>query len=786
MGRFGAGQAIRRVEDRRFLTGTGRYTDDIVRPGQAVAVVVRSPYAHAVVTGVDASAACGLAGVLGVFTIADLDADGIGGIPCDFAVTNRDGTRMPLPERPVLARDRVRHVGEPVALVVAETLLAARDAAELVEVDYRPLDAVVDMRAALAPGAPILHDQVPGNLWFDWEMGDATAVEAAFAAAERVVSLDLVNNRLAPTALEPRSAIGEYDGANGRLTLTTGSQGSHALRDWLARDVFRVPAGAVRVVAPDVGGGFGMRLFLYPEHVLVTWAARRLGRPVRWVADRSEGFLADTHGRDHLSQASLALDAEGRFLALQVSTLANLGGVLSQYSGFIPTFGGSGMLTGVYAIPALHVRVRGVATNTGPVDAYRGAGRPEATFLIERLVDKAARAVGVSPVELRRRNFIPASAMPYRTAGGKTYDTGDFAANLDEALRRADWDGFADRRERSRANGTLRGRGLAYYVESCAHGDAEAADIRIGPDGRATILIGTQSTGQGHETAFAQMAAATLGMAVDRVTVVQGDTDRVATGGGTGASRTLAVGGAALAVAMDKVIAMGKQVAARVLGVADAEIDFADGVFHTRDGRNGHLTLGEAAGANLGEAAVANLGEAAVAAGSGLSGHGSYKPPGSTFPNGCHVCEVEVDPDTGAVAIVAYTIVDDVGVILNPLLLEGQIIGGAAQGIGQALLEAVVHDPVSGQLLTGTMVDYAMPRADAMPDFTFATNEIACRRNPLGVKGAGEAGTVGAAPAVINAVVDALASLGIDHIDMPATPLRVWQAIRAAKGSPTP
>ncbi|MEO5375589.1 MAG: xanthine dehydrogenase family protein molybdopterin-binding subunit [Alphaproteobacteria bacterium] len=766
MGRFGVGQAMRRVEDQRFLTGTGRYTDDISLAGQAVAVVVRSPHAHARISGIDAADARALPGVLGVFTIADLDADGIGSIPCDFAVRNRDGSAMPLPARPVLARGKVRHVGEAVAFVIAETLTAARDAAELVAVDYDPLEAVVDLRAALNPGAPELYDEVPGNLLFDWELGDAAAVDRAFAGAARVVGLDLVNNRLAPTPLEPRSAIGAYDAASGRYTLTTGSQGSHTLRQWLARDVLHIPEQNLRVISPDVGGGFGMRLFLYPEHVLVTWAARRLGRPVRWLAERSESFLSDSHGRDHRSHAELALDNVGRFLALRVSTLANVGAALSQYAVFVPTVSGSGMLTGVYTIPALHVRVRGVMTTTAPVDAYRGAGRPEASYLIERLVDKAARELGLAPDDLRRRNFIPPSAMPYRTAGGKTYDSGDFARTLDDAERLSGWQDFAARRAASEKRGRMRGRGLAYYVETCAGGESETAEVRMSPDGTLTIHIGTQSTGQGHETAFVQMAADALGLAAQAVRVVQGDTDVVAVGAGTGGSRTLTVGGSALAAAVDDLIASGKRIAARALGLAEADVGFTGGVFHGSG--SGSLALTE----------VAGLGP--------LEGRATWKPQSGTYPNGCHICEVEIDPETGVVTLVDYSIVDDVGVVLNPLLLEGQIIGGAAQGIGQALLEKVVYDPDSGQLLTGTLVDYAMPRADAMPPFRFDTNEVPCRRNPLGVKGAGEAGTIGATPTVINAVVDALAPLGIDHIDMPATPLRVWQAMQAARrGVPT-
>lgn len=747
---FGLGQATRRVEDARFLTGSGRYTGDITLPGQAVAVVLRSPHAHAILQRIETSAAREMA--LGVFTIADLDADGMGDLPCKFLVRNRDGTRMTVPPRPVLARGRVRYVGEPVAFVVAETLEQAQDAAERVEVEYDPLPAVADMRDALAPEAPQLHGTIPGNQLFDWELGDEDATNAAFAGAARVVTLDMVNNRLAPTSLETRGVVASFDADSGCTTVLSGSQGSHTLREWLAEDVLHLPLDRLRLVSPDVGGGFGMRLFLYPEHALVSWAARRLGRPVKWIADRAEGFLADSHGRDHLSHAELALDHDGRFLALRVSTLANVGAALSQYGAFIPTHAGTGMLSGVYTLPVLYARVQGVLTNTAPVDAYRGAGRPEAASLIERLVDKAARALGLAPDEIRRRNFIPPEAMPYRTAGGKTYDSGDFARTLDDALRRADWAGFPARRAEAKARGRLRGIGLATYIESSGGSDPETAEVRVEADGRIAVLIGTQSTGQGHETAYAQMTAESLGISIARVQVIQGDTDRIATGGGTGASRSLPVGGAALAEAVEALIAAGKAATSQRFG--GSAVSFADGTFHVGDS---HLPLVEM---------------------TGLSGQATFSPKASTYPNGCHVSEVEVDPETGAVTLIAHTITDDVGVVVNPLLLEGQILGGAVQAIGQALLEEVVYDRSSGQLLTGSLIDYALPRADVVPDFRFATLNTPCRTNPLGIKGAGEAGTIGATPAVINAVVDALSPLGIDHLDMPATPLKVWQAIQ--------
>ena len=767
MGRFGAGQPARRVEDRRFLTGAGRYTSDIDLAGQAAAVMVRSAHAHARVLGVDTAAAARASGVVGVFTAADLAADRLGDIPALFAATSRDGSPMRAPRRPVLAADHVAHAGEAVAMVVAETAAQARDAAELVLVDYAPLQAVATGEAALRPGAPEIWPGIAGNLCFDWEMGDETAVAAAFAAAARVVSLRLVNNRVIPTAMEPRSAIGDYDAQADRLTLYTGTQNAHSLRDWLCRDVLHLPRERLRVVAPDVGGGFGMRIFLFPEHALVLWAARRLRRPVRWVGERSESFLADTHGRDHLTEAALALGADGRILAVRADTIANLGAYVSQFGAFIPTQAGSGMLTGVYRIPALHVRVRGALTNTAPVDAYRGAGRPEAAYVIERLVDAAAREMGLAPDEMRRRNFIPPDAMPFRTAGGKTYDSGDFARNMADAMARADWAGFPARRKAAAQAGRWRGIGMATYIEACGGGPDEGADLCVDEGGGVTLLIGTQSSGQGHETAYAQMVADALGVAIERVRMVQGDTDRVDDGRGTGGSRSLPVGGGAVAAAAEALLARTRGLAAQVLGAAEDQLDYAAGAWRLRDSNR-----------------FLDLGELARAAGpAGLSAAARFQPPAATYPNGCHICEVEIDPETGAVAVLRYTIVDDFGVVLNPLLLEGQVQGGTAQGIGQALLEGAVYDDDSARLLTGSLLDYALPRAAFLPSFDFATNEIPCRTHPLGVKGAGEAGSIGAPPAVINAVIDALAPLGIRHIDMPATPLRIWRLIQSTGGT---
>lgn len=771
MGRFGMGQALRRVEDQRFLTGAARYTDDITLPDQTVGVVFRSPFAHGVIRALDVDDARAMPGVLAVLTADDLAAEGIGDLPVGVVPRGSDGARMPVLPRPVLARGRVRHVGEPVAFVVAETLQQARDAAEAILLDVDELPAVADLSAAAAPDAPVLWDEAPGNVLLDWDMGDAAATEAAFAGAAQVVALDLVNNRLAPTPLEPRGAIGQWDAAAESFTLTTGSQGSHLLRDWLAGAVLKVAPDKLRVVCPDVGGGFGMRMFLFHEQALVLIASRRVGRPVRWIAERSEGFLADTHGRDHRTRAEAAVDADGRIRAIRVAIDANVGAYVSQFGAFVPTMAGSGMLCGVYAIPAAHVRVRVMVTNTAPVDAYRGAGRPEAAYVIERLVDAVARRLDLPREEVRRRNFIPPEAMPYTTALGKTYDSGEFARLMDTCMARADWAGFEARRAEARARGRLRGLGMSYYVEACGGGGDETAHLHLDEKGDATVLIGTQSTGQGHATAYAQMVAAELGLPVERVTVVQGDTAVVPTGKGTGGSRSLPVGGASLSQAVDKVIAAGKAVAARLLEVPVEDVSFDDGTFRGR-GTNGVRTLAEVAHAAFDPAVMPEA--------TGLREQAAWTPPQATFPNGCHICEVEIDPGTGATSVVGYWVVDDVGVVINPMLLKGQIIGGLAQGVGQALLEEVVYDPDSAQLVTGSFMDYAMPRADLLPDIDFTTVEIPCRTNILGVKGAGEAGTIGATPAAMSAVLDALAPLGIMHLDMPATPLKVWRAIRSA------
>ncbi len=765
---FGVGQPVRRVEDRRFITGHGTYLDDITLPRQAHAVVLRSPHANARIRAIDTGEAAALPGVLAVLTGADLAADGIGTIPCLSGV---DGAA--LPPRPALVRDRVRHVGDSVALVVAETPAIAHDAAERIAVDYEPLPAATDTAHAADPGQPQVWDEHPGNLCFDWEVGDRGAVERAAAGARHRVALTLVNNRIVVNSMEPRGAIGAYDAGTGQYTLWSSTQGSHFIRNVLADFVFKIPENRIRVVTPDVGGGFGMKLFCYPEHVLALWAARRVGRPVKWVPERSDSFMTDTHGRDNVTRLDLALDAELHFLALDVAITANMGAYLSNFAPEIPTYSGAVMHSGVYRIPAIHVGVKGVFTNTVPVDAYRGAGRPEAAYALERLFDVAARRLGVAPAELRRRNFIAPAAMPYATPLGLTYDSGDFVRNMNDALTAFDTAGFAARRAESRARGRYRGLGLAVYIEQSGMPPDEFAELRFDPSGTLTLLMGTQSSGQGHHTAYAQLAAERLGVAPDKIRVVQGDTDAVAFGRGTGGSRSLPVGGAALVHAADKLVAKGRKIAAHLLEAAEADIAFADGAF-TIAGTDRAVPIEAVARAAFNPAQL----PPGLEPGFAESGH--FTPPAPTFPNGCHVCEVEIDPDTGDIAVLRYLVVDDFGNVVNPLLLAGQVHGGIAQGIGQAMLEHVVFDADSGQLVSGSLTDYALPRADDLPALEFRYNVVPCRTNPLGLKGAGEAGAIGAPPALVNAVVDALAELGIEHIDMPLTREALWRRIRAA------
>ncbi|HXO00545.1 MAG TPA: xanthine dehydrogenase family protein molybdopterin-binding subunit [Stellaceae bacterium] len=776
MTQFGIGQPVRRVEDRRFITGRGRYLDDIDRPHQTHAVFLRSTHAHALIRATDVTAAAAKPGVVAVLTGADLAADGVGTVPCVSGLTNRDGSPAVLPPRPAMVADRVRHVGDTVAMVIADSIAAARDAADLIAVDYEPLPAAIDTVGALTPGQPQVWDEAQGNLCFDWEIGDGAAVANAASAARHKVTLTLVNNRVVVTSMEPRGAIGEYDSGEDAYTLWSSTQGSHFVRNLLAEHVFHIPENRIRVVTPDVGGGFGMKLFLYPEHVLVLWAAKRVGRAVKWVPDRADSFMTDTQGRDNVTKLDLALDENLKFLGLSVELIANMGAYLSNFAPEIPTFSGAVMHSGVYAIPAIHVAVKGVFTHTVPVDAYRGAGRPEAAYAVERLIEFASRKLGVAPEELRRRNMVPAAAMPYATPLGLIYDSGDFARNLDQALKSADLAGFPARRAAARARGHFRGMGQAVYIEQSGFPPDEFAELRFDPSGTLTILMGSQSSGQGHQTAYAQLAAEKLGLDLDHIRVVQGDSAAIAFGRGTGGSRSIPVGGGALMHAADKLIAKGKRIAAHLLEAAEADISFAEAQFSIA-GTDRGVSLDAVARAAFNPAQL----PPDVEPGFAESGH--FTPPAPTFPNGVHICEVEIDPETGIAKIERYLVVDDFGVVINPLLLAGQVNGGIAQGVGQAMLERTVFDPESGQLVSGTLLDYALPRADDLPALEFAYNIVPCRTNPLGVKGAGEAGAIGSPPALINAIVDALSELGIDHIDMPATPEVVWRAIQAASPS---
>ena len=763
------GRSVRRLEDFRFLTGVGRYVDDFSLPGQAYAHVLRSPHAHAAIERIDTAGARDGGGALGVFTETDLRADGIGPLPCIAQVSTVDP--MVVPPRFALARARVRHVGDPVALVVAETRDLARDAAERIAVEYRPLDAVVDGAAALLPEAPAIWDEARANLSYRFQRGDEAATRAAFAAAAHIVEVELVNNRLVPTPIEPRAAIGSYDAAAGRLELLLTGQGVHSIRNQLAEAVFRLPPERIQLVAPDVGGGFGMKNFLYPEWVLVLWSARRLGRPVKWVAERSEEFVSASQGRDNRTKARLALDEDGRFLALEVSTVANLGAYLSSNGPGSSTNSPATAMGGVYAIPAVFMDVRGAFTNTVPIDAYRGAGKPEANYLIERLIDMAARRIGSDPVSLRRRNMI--AAFPYRSALGMTIDCGRFAANLDDALAQARDAEFTARRNDAAARGRLRGLGVGCFLETARGTPNEAAEIRFDSDGRVLLTLGTQSNGQGHETSYPQIAASLLGLPLERFRLVQADTRLVQRGAGHGGARSMHQGGTALVEAAQLVIEKGRRVAAGLLQADSAEVVFADGRFIVPGTERG-IDLPAVARA---AADPANLPDGMVP---GLDSSVYNMLDVFTFPNGCHIAEVEVDPETGVVTLERYTAVDDYGRLINPLLTTGQVQGGVAQGIGQALLEHTVYDPASGQLLSGSLMDYALPRADGLPLFDITLAELPTAANPLGVKGSGQAGCIAALQTIINAIVDALAPLGIDHIDMPATPERIWRAIRAA------
>jgi carbon-monoxide dehydrogenase large subunit len=774
--KFAVGQSIRRLEDPRLVQGLGRYSDDVNLPRQAYAVLVRSPHAHARIRSLAADAARRAPGVLAVLTGADLAADGIGNLPGDATRKRRDGSPAFATPRPALVRERVRHVGDPVALVVAETPAQAVDAAELVRVDWAPLPPVAATADAARPGAPAVWDEAPDNVAFVWEAGDREAVARAFAGAAHVTRLDFVVTRVAAAPLEPRGAVGEYDRRTGRYTLHTGTQGPHGLRALLA-EMLRAPHSEIRVVSAEVGGSFGMRSGAYPELALVLWASRRLGRPVKWTSDRREGFVTDEHGRDNVSTAELALDAGGRFLALRVGITLNIGAYLTPRSAG-PGTNNVGGVAGVYTTPAIHVRTTGVFTNMTPTGPYRGAGRPEATYAIERVIDLAAGELGLDPIELRRRNLIPASAMPFKTGLVFTYDCGDFARGMQMALELADRAGFETRRKEARARGKLRGLGVANPIEVAGGPytalNPDTAELRVNPDGSVSLFAGSTSMGQGNETAFAQIVGDRLGLPPERVHVFSGDSDALGAGRGNGGSGALSVGGSAVARATEKVIERARLIAAHLLEAAPEDVRLRDATFGV---------AGTDRGVTLAAVARAAYAPRQLPAGMepGLSETAAFAPPAVTFPNGSQVCEVEIDPETGAVRVVRHTVVDDVGRMVNPMLVKGQIHGGVVQGLGQGLFELLAYD-ATGQLLAGSFMDYAMPRADDVPFFDVDSHEVPTKVNPLGAKGVGEAGTVGALPALLNAVTDALAPLGVRHLDMPVTPERVWRAIRDAPG----
>jgi carbon-monoxide dehydrogenase large subunit len=781
------GAAIARREDRRFLVGSGRYTDDIDRPRQTHAVFLRSPHAHAKIVAIDTSKAAAAPGVVAVYTGHDVAADKVGGIPCGWLIKNKDGSNMVEPPHPALVADRVRHVGDQVAVVIAETKAQAKAAANLVEVEYDTLPAVATIDAAVADGAPLVWDQAPGNTCYDWHLGELAPVEAAFAAADKIVEIEITNNRLIPNAMEPRSAIGEYDAAGDMLTLYTTSQNPHLIRLLLGAFVLGVPEHKLRVVAPDVGGGFGSKIFHYAEEAIVAWASRKIGRPVKWTAERSESFMSDAHGRDTVMRAKLALDKEGHFLALRVHNTANMGAYLSTFATSVPTYLSATLMAGVYKTPAIYVEVRAVFTNTVPVDAYRGAGRPEATYVIERLVDAAARATGMDRIEIRRKNFI--RQFPHKTPVALEYDTGDYDATLDMALSKFDLAGFPARKAEAEKRGKLRGYGVSTYLEACGiapsalvgalgarAGLYEAASVRVHPTGSVSVFTGTHSHGQGHETSFAQLVADQLGIGFDKVDVVHGDTDKIPFGMGTYGSRSLAVGGSAIVRAVDKIVAKGKKIAAHLLEASEADIEFKEGKFTVAG------TDRSKAFAEIAFAAYVPHNYPIDKVEPGLEESAFYDPKNFTFPAGTHFVEVEVDPETGVVQVVDVVAADDVGVIVNPLIVDGQMHGGLAQGIGQALYEEAVYDE-SGQLLTGSYMTYGMPRAADLPMFRVGNHVTACTHNPIGAKGVGEVGAIGVPPAVMNAVLDALRPLGVTDMQMPATPEKVWRAIEEAKRS---
>jgi aerobic carbon-monoxide dehydrogenase large subunit len=781
MGIEGVGARVARKEDRRFITGAGRYVDDMVVPGMKHAAFVRSPHAHAQIKKIDVKKAQAMPGVIGVLTGKELKADGIGNLICGWMIHSKDGSPMKMGAWSPLAFDRVRYVGDAVVVVVAETKGQARDAAEAVDITYKELKAVVDAPKALERSAPQIHPEADGNLIFDWELCDSTATNAAIKAAAHVTRMKIVNNRLVPNAMEPRAALGYYDKAEDHYTCWTTSQNPHLARLVMSAFYNVAPENKLRVIAPDVGGGFGSKIYIYPEEIICLWASKKTGVPVKWVADRTESFLTDAHGRDHVSTVEMAFDKDNRITGLKVDTIANLGAYMSLFSSCVPTYLYATLLSGQYDIPAIHANVRAVYTNTAPVDAYRGAGRPEATYLLERTMETAARELGVSPAELRRKNFI--TSFPHQTPVIMNYDAGDYAASLDAAMAAADYAGFAQRKADAANRGKLRGIGMSCYIEACGLAPSaavgslgagvglwESAEVRVNAAGTIEVLTGSHSHGQGHETTFAQLVNQRFGVPIDSVSIVHGDTDKVQMGMGTYGSRSGAVGMSAVAKALDKVEAKAKKIAAHLLEADEGDIVIENGALKVTGTDKSvpwfQMALAAYTAHNLPGGMEPGLKETSF-----------YDPSNFTFPAGCYVCEVEIDPETGVTEIVQFVAADDFGNIINPMIVEGQVHGGVAQGIGQALLEGTRYD-ASGQLLTASYMDYAMPRADDLPSFKVSTSNTPCPGNPLGIKGCGEAGAIGSPPAVINAITDAI---GITDIAMPASPSTVWAAIRATK-----
>jgi len=783
----GIGVSVKRVEDRRFLTGRGNYTDDINQPRQLYAWILRSPHAHARIKSVDIKRAKEAPGIIAIFTGADMAADEVGSIPCGWQIHNKDGSPMSEPAHPPMAFEKVRHVGDQVAIVIAETKTQARDGSELISVDYEILKASIMMNDSLSKSSAPVHDDVPNNICFDWEIGDKDSTDAAFTEAEHIVSIDVVNNRLIPNAMEPRAAIAEYNSATGKYTLNTTTQNPHVIRLLMGAFVLQIPEHKLRIISHDVGGGFGSKIFHYAEEAILTWASAKVSQPIKWTAERSESFITDAHGRDHETSAELALDKSGNFLGLRVSTKANIGAYLSTFGSSVPTYLYATLMAGVYTTPNIYCEVKTIFTNTVPVDAYRGAGRPECTYLLERLVNKAAIETGIDPVEIRKKNMIQPDQFPYQTPVALQYDVGDYPASFNTALKSADYEGFTNRKAESKSRGKYRGIGISTYIEACGiapsavagalgarAGLYESAQVRVHPTGSVTVYTGTHSHGQGHETTFAQLVSESFGIGVDQIEISHGDTGEVQFGMGTYGSRSMAVGGPAILNACNKVIEKAKKIAAHILEASVSDVDFKDGVFKI-SGTDRELSFAE-----VSLAAYVPHNYPIEEIEPGLDENAFYDPLNFSFPAGCHICEVEVDPETGEIIINNFTAVDDVGRVINPMIVEGQVQGGVAQGIGQALLEGCVYDK-SGQLLTGSYMDYTMPRADNMPNFNVSTQSVLGASNPLEVKGVGEVGAIGSPPAVINAVLDALKPLDVSDISMPASPLKVWQAIQKAQ-----